>query len=411
MTTTKRLPHPFLLALAFLFASAGILHARASLGEPKTQEETVVAVPAAKIEAERPTVEQVQSIMEQLIAAEPKRPTKDALGADAPKATTASSKAQASKGGEPARRGRNKGDVAESAVVSLPLPAAQQITGAAKQRLVSDPAAANKVPGKPTAALPKAKASFEQQTPMVAAPAPYRRNKGDVPVQTIAEETIVADPSPADKSKTTVSLPKAKGVLAAPQLPKAPAKSAPVAVHRAPVEEVPVGSYEQRILTLGEVRQILAANKDFRRKNLAGLPLRELDFSDANLTGANLENTDLYRADFSRANLYRANIKGASLEMANFSKANMKGANLSRSSLFLTNMQGSNLESAVMRSCYAAGVKLQKANLKNADMKGSNLAGAVFETNDPADKVVAEAGSEGTPEAEQTGGTAKPHRK
>ena len=136
---------------------------------------------------------------------------------------------------------------------------------------------------------------------------------------------------------------------------------------------------DTEVLTVFEVRRILATTKDFAGKNLADLVMESYDFSGANLAGANLQNVDLYHSNFSGANLAGANLKGASLEMVNFSDANLQGAKLSQTSLFLCNMRGANLDGTQIRNSYAAGIKLQDANIRRTDLQGTYTAGASFD--------------------------------
>jgi hypothetical protein len=316
---------------------------------------------------------------------------------DAENAKLAQERAAAEKAIDEDRQMRLRAEARERSFRQSELEGTESTLHADSNRVV----AAATVPVKATPAVKKApepvqeKIREERVVPEVAA------HQEPAPLQTAAS-------GKAPAAAPQLLLPSVQEKAGAKTVASAGAVSIPFVPARVDSVQGPGGaSYPQEVLTIGEVRRILATSKDFAGKNLAGLVMDRFDFSGANLTGANLQNTDLYHADFSKANLSRANLKGAALEMADFSGANLQGAKLSQASLFFSNLQGADLEAAQLRNCYAAGAKLHNANLKKADMKGTYLAGATYEST--ANDTVAALEKPREPETAQS--IHPPHRK
>ncbi|WP_148216146.1 pentapeptide repeat-containing protein [Acaryochloris marina] len=125
----------------------------------------------------------------------------------------------------------------------------------------------------------------------------------------------------------------------------------------------------------------LYENLDFRRVQLSGSYLSEVDFSHANfeiaylssakLSCANLEGINLNRAYLGGADLYSANLRGANLIRANFNDAHLKEADLTNANLSGAHLRGANLLNANL-----SGALLSRANLENADLSYANLENA-----------------------------------
>jgi uncharacterized protein YjbI with pentapeptide repeats len=68
---------------------------------------------------------------------------------------------------------------------------------------------------------------------------------------------------------------------------------------------------------------------DFRKANLAGVDLRETNFSQLDFRGANLVGAQLQGANLSRTQLQGADMSGIQLQRANLKGTHFEGANLS----------------------------------------------------------------------------------
>ncbi len=99
---------------------------------------------------------------------------------------------------------------------------------------------------------------------------------------------------------------------------------------------------------------------------LAGINLREADFSRADLNGANLSGTDLNRADLSSAILVgtlltRANLSDTDLREAIIQQTDLRGA-----SLYGTDLRGVDLTTSDWRGAYFGEAKLDSALVPNS---------------------------------------------
>jgi uncharacterized protein YjbI with pentapeptide repeats len=90
---------------------------------------------------------------------------------------------------------------------------------------------------------------------------------------------------------------------------------------------------------------------------------KNVNLTEANLSGANLSDVDLSGANLSDVDLYGANLCGANLSRANLYAANLCGANLFRANLSRANLYAANLSDA----------SLSDANLSDVDLSGANL--------------------------------------
>ena len=114
--------------------------------------------------------------------------------------------------------------------------------------------------------------------------------------------------------------------------------------------------------------------------DLTGASLHDADFTSANLYAADLTGADLYSADFTGANLWYAdlaNVRGgaiftrARLENVDFTDADLTGADLSRA-----NMENAHLTDADLRRVDLTGANLEFAPLTGADLSHADLTDA-----------------------------------
>jgi uncharacterized protein YjbI with pentapeptide repeats len=103
---------------------------------------------------------------------------------------------------------------------------------------------------------------------------------------------------------------------------------------------------------------------DLRGSKLSGESFRNVNFGDADASGAFLNDADLSGADLSKVRLVKTNLRGAKLQDANLENANLNKANLRDANLRESHLEGANL----------AGVKLnKKTTFKDAHLEGTDL--------------------------------------
>jgi uncharacterized protein YjbI with pentapeptide repeats len=112
-----------------------------------------------------------------------------------------------------------------------------------------------------------------------------------------------------------------------------------------------------------------------------GVPLNNIDLTNAilgyvNLTGASLGDANLTNADLSGANLTGAYLGGVNLTGASLGGANLTGASLGHANLTGAYLGGANLKDAFLWGANLKGANLKGANLKGADLWGADLKGA-----------------------------------
>ena len=103
-------------------------------------------------------------------------------------------------------------------------------------------------------------------------------------------------------------------------------------------------------------RRCLLDGVDLSSENVSGGDLRDASFKRADLTGAKLANIQGRRAKFVSASMGGADLSGADLVQADLTNADLSGANL----------KGANLR----------GARLFQANMRNVDLTDAVLTGA-----------------------------------
>ncbi|MDZ8049979.1 MAG: pentapeptide repeat-containing protein [Aulosira sp. ZfuVER01] len=133
---------------------------------------------------------------------------------------------------------------------------------------------------------------------------------------------------------------------------------------------------------------------------LVGADLRGAALENASLTGADLGDAKLNEADLYEARLGRVTAIGTQLSYANLTKtdwqgADLSGADLERANLSNANLSATRLTGAVLRSAQMQNANLENADLTLVDLRGANVAGADFKgavisptKQDPADQFV-----------------------
>jgi uncharacterized protein YjbI with pentapeptide repeats len=126
--------------------------------------------------------------------------------------------------------------------------------------------------------------------------------------------------------------------------------------------------------------------------NFEGVNLSRAKLIGTNLVQAHLNSTKLYEADLSMADLTKANLRKAILMGANLRKANLtgasflgaifddctsfRGANLSEADLRETNLMYVDLSNALLREAKLSRVDFKVADLSESNLSGANLMGA-----------------------------------
>ncbi|WP_343782988.1 pentapeptide repeat-containing protein [Halorubrum aquaticum] len=122
----------------------------------------------------------------------------------------------------------------------------------------------------------------------------------------------------------------------------------------------------------------LLRDVDFSDANLSHASLRNVDLSNANLRDADLTRADLYKSDLSNAELSGANLRNADLSNADLTYAHLIDADLDRAFLQLANLARSNLKAANLKGAALTQVdfrdaELSRANFTHAELTKANL--------------------------------------
>ena len=133
-------------------------------------------------------------------------------------------------------------------------------------------------------------------------------------------------------------------------------------------EGVPISNID---LSEAQLFNLDLSGADLLDANLSGANLMGANLSGADLGWANLNMAELYKADLSGANLFGANLTGANLARANLSEANLGWANLSGAELLEANFTG-----VVLVKTDLSGADFRDVILNRAEFAGANLSGA-----------------------------------
>jgi len=112
---------------------------------------------------------------------------------------------------------------------------------------------------------------------------------------------------------------------------------------------------------------------DLSKQNFDRFNLREVDFSDCNLSGAYFPRADLYGATLSRANLSRIDAVHTSFTSCNAQKAHFDKALLLSASFLSAKLDGASFAGASMSQVDLSSASMQSADLSDADLLSANL--------------------------------------
>ena len=164
-------------------------------------------------------------------------------------------------------------------------------------------------------------------------------------------------------------------------------------------EEFDTAFEEERENYLNQLSQIPLRGVDWRNANLRGsflvnldmqgalfesADLRDANFENANLDGTNFEDANLRFAHFENADLSRANFESADLSRAKFENADLWDAHFENADLSLANFEnavflwGAKFENADLQEALFENADLWGAKFENADLSGANFENAVL---------------------------------
>ena len=131
---------------------------------------------------------------------------------------------------------------------------------------------------------------------------------------------------------------------------------------------------------------MLAANKDFRGKDLSGKDLANENLNGADLSGANLQSANLKNATLKGANLRDANLSSARLDTADLTEADLRGAKLTKASLESGKFVKANLEGGEIFFAYGnpfdeEGNKKARSVLEAAGVRTEDVSAVMSERN------------------------------
>ena len=112
---------------------------------------------------------------------------------------------------------------------------------------------------------------------------------------------------------------------------------------------------------------------DLANAKLDGLKLQNMEWKDANLSGAVLAKAEIYRCRFPDGNFAGANLTGAQVRSTSFTEANLEKVDFSSADLW-----GSTFKRARCKGAIFAKAELRAADLSGADFSGADLADAVL---------------------------------
>lgn len=115
---------------------------------------------------------------------------------------------------------------------------------------------------------------------------------------------------------------------------------------------------------------------DLRSADLAGLSLRQIDFTGADLDGANLAKCSLSGARLTGASLQGTNLECAKLREATMSDSCLIGAHLENADLHSADLNGATLDNASLNHANLESANLSMASLVGTDLSASRLLGA-----------------------------------
>ncbi|MEA5513442.1 pentapeptide repeat-containing protein [Nodularia sp. UHCC 0506] len=156
-------------------------------------------------------------------------------------------------------------------------------------------------------------------------------------------------------------------------------------IFRAPGEDGRWDTFDDAIADLSQAQM---KQVNFTDANLSRVIMNRSDLSRATLNRANLSHARLIAADLSSTQLVGANLRGAFLEKASFTgadigdakfnEANLYAARLSRVIAIGTHLSYANLANTDWRGADLSGAYLDRANLSNANLSATRLTGAVL---------------------------------
>jgi uncharacterized protein YjbI with pentapeptide repeats len=134
------------------------------------------------------------------------------------------------------------------------------------------------------------------------------------------------------------------------------------------------GSFQESVWTYFDLRNLNFTNADLSQSNMKGS-----DFRGANVSGVNFSATDLRKTNLSGLNLSGLYMYGTNLSNATLAGSNLAGANLSYATLDGVNMGGFNLTGTLLAGIRADGGNFSNIILStNEDLKGAQLTSSSF---------------------------------
>ncbi|MBH8555663.1 pentapeptide repeat-containing protein [Nostocaceae cyanobacterium CENA357] len=150
-------------------------------------------------------------------------------------------------------------------------------------------------------------------------------------------------------------------------------------------EDERLDTYDDAIADLSQtqMKQVNFTDANLSRvimtgSDLSRATLNRANLSNARLVGANLSSTQLVSADLQNAVLENASLTGADLGDAKLNEANLYGARLGRVIAIGTQLSSANLTKTDWQGSDLSGADLERANLSNANLSATRLTGATL---------------------------------
>jgi len=122
----------------------------------------------------------------------------------------------------------------------------------------------------------------------------------------------------------------------------------------------------------------LLKDVDLSNANLSGVNFRNANLKGVNLTDTALEGSDFLDASLEDAKLLSANLEGALLWNVVLTGADLRDVNLNNVNLVGANLVNANLFSASLENADLRGANLRLAILNNANLEGAKLQGTTL---------------------------------
>ena len=125
-----------------------------------------------------------------------------------------------------------------------------------------------------------------------------------------------------------------------------------------------------------EIKAVNLENINFSNADLSGARFIDCNLKWAKLINANLNNTEFMRSNFWGADLHGANLVNANISGANLTYANLVSTNLKSANLTMAMLPGANLWGTIADGANISGANLTYVNFTRAKLNGANLSKA-----------------------------------